>query len=121
MHENEWAGLSAYLEGKGGYDRWDVERLVRISGSQKAGARIVERIEQELAKHNIGHLPSKLPTDGTCRVLLYTKTTPGLGSVLGLVHELATQEDDATNDRVLRLESLLDVYNASMPTVREAV
>lgn len=122
MSEEGWAALPAYIEGKGGYDRWDVERLVRFAGSQKAGARIVESIEQELAKNNVGHLPAKLPTDGSCRVLLYIKDKPGLGRVLQLAHELATQDsDETTGSRVLRLEALLDVYRAAVhrPTERE--
>lgn len=109
MTEQPWDKLPAYIDFNGGYELWDVERLVRFAGSQKAGARIVERIEQQLAENNIGHLPTKLPTDGACRVLLYNKDQPNLGYVLRLIHELATQEvNDNTNPSIHQLNTLLD-------------
>ncbi|MFI9078753.1 hypothetical protein ACIGW8_20135 [Streptomyces sioyaensis] len=108
-NEQAWAELPALIDFSGGYDLWDVERLVLFAGSQKAGARIIERIEQQLAENNIGHLPTKLPTDSTCRVLLYNKDQPNLGFILRLVHDLATHEaDDNTNASIHQLKTLLD-------------
>ncbi|MFD7993758.1 hypothetical protein [Streptomyces mexicanus] len=113
MTDQAWAKLPAYIDFSGGYDLWDVERLVRFAGSQKAGARIVERIEQQLAENNIGHLPAKLPTDSTCRVLLYNKDQPNLGFILRLIQELATGEvNDDTNASIHQLKTLLDGISA---------
>lgn len=119
MHENEWAGLdewtrlAATLKFIKGYATWDVEQLVRLIGSQKAGARVIERVEQKLAENNIGHLPTKLPTDSARRVLLYSKEHASLGYILSLVHQLATQDPaDGENSTVNQLESLLNGISA---------
>ncbi|MET7573358.1 hypothetical protein ABZT04_33410 [Streptomyces sp. NPDC005492] len=119
MQENEWAGmdewarLAATLKFVKGYDARDVEELVRLIGAQKAGARVIERIEQKLADNNIGHLPTKLPTDSTRRVLLYSKEHVGLGYVLSLIHQLAIQDPaDGENATVNQLESLLNSISA---------
>ncbi|MDH6629415.1 hypothetical protein M2271_007251 [Streptomyces sp. LBL] len=119
MRENEWDGLdewgrlAATLKFIKGYAAWDVEQLVRLIGSQKAGARVIERIEEKLAEKNIGHLPTRLPTDSTRRVLLYSKEHVGLGYILSLVHQLATQEPaDGENATVYQLESLLNGISA---------
>jgi hypothetical protein len=91
-----------------GHEARDVEDLVRLAGAQKAGARVIERIEQKLAKLNIGHLPTKLPTDSTRRVLLYSKEHNGIGYLLSLVHELALQDPaDEQNATVRRVDRLL--------------
>ncbi|MBK3639504.1 hypothetical protein [Streptomyces sp. MBT33] len=97
-HGLRWAGHQAR----------DVEDLVRLAGAQKAGARVIERIEQKLAEHNIGHLPTKLPTDSTRRVLLYSKEHDGVGYLLSLVHELALQDPaDERNTTVHHLDHVL--------------
>lgn len=97
-HGLRWAGHQAR----------DVEDLVRLAGAQKAGARVIERIEQKLAKLNIGHLPTKLPADSTRRVLLYSKEHNGIGYLLSLVHELALQDPaDEQNATVRRVDRLL--------------
>lgn len=119
MHENEWDGLdewarlAATLKFINGYAAWDVEQLVRLIGSQKAGARVIERIEEKLAENNIGHLPTKIPTDSTRRVLLYSKEHVGLGYILGLIHQLAIEDPaDGENATVNQLESLLKGISA---------
>ncbi|MCM8550510.1 hypothetical protein [Streptomyces sp. STCH 565 A] len=108
--ERAWAKLPEIIGlPDEGFALWDVERLVRFDGSRKAGSRIIERIEQQLAMNNIGHLPAKLPTDSTCPVLLYRKDVPGTGYILHLVHELATQEvSDETKPLVHQLNMLLE-------------
>jgi hypothetical protein len=107
--EEAWAKLPGYLAAIGGYDLWSVEMLVRFDGAQRAGSRIIERIERQLAANNVGHLPARLPTDSNCRVLIYSRDQPNLGFVLRLVHELATQDvDDNTNASVHQLKVLLD-------------
>ncbi|MGW0692795.1 hypothetical protein [Streptomyces sp. NPDC002738] len=117
--EQAWGKLPALIDFAGGYELWDVEMLVRFAGSQKAGVRIVERVEQQLAENNIGHLPTKLPTDSTCKVLLYNKDQPNLGFVLRLVHELATQDaNDDTNASIHQLKTMLDGIMAFRPTAR---
>ncbi|GAA2271744.1 hypothetical protein GCM10010415_43070 [Streptomyces atrovirens] len=104
-----WAKLPGYIAAIGGYDLWSVEMLVRFDGAQRAGARIIERIEQRLAANNVGHLPGRLPRDGNCRVLLYSKDQPNVGFILRLVHQLATQEvNDDTNALVQQLKMMLD-------------
>ncbi|WUH90389.1 hypothetical protein OG900_09925 [Streptomyces sp. NBC_00433] len=110
MSDQAWARLPEIIGYPGReFDLWDVETLVRLDGFQKAGARIIEHIEQQLAKNNIGHLPAKLPTDSTRQVLLYRKDVPGICHILSLVHQLATQDaGDGTNGAVNQLNSLLD-------------
>ncbi|MEU1592799.1 hypothetical protein ABZ468_08035 [Streptomyces sp. NPDC005708] len=124
MTAQPWDKLPALIDFEGGFSLWDVERLVRFAGSERAGARIIERIEQQLAENNIGHLPTKLPTDGTCRVLLYNRDRPNLGFVLRLVHDLATQEaNDNTSATVCQLKMLLGgISEAYQPNAqRDAV
>ncbi|MBZ6253576.1 hypothetical protein KVH27_35080 [Streptomyces olivaceus] len=104
---NEWESL-AHRVRWAGHEARDVEDLVRLAGAQKAGARVIERIEQKLAAHDIGHLPSKLPTDSTRRVLLYSKDHNGIGYLLSLVQELALQDPaDERNATVHRLDFAL--------------
>ncbi|MFJ1552752.1 hypothetical protein [Streptomyces mirabilis] len=104
---NEWESLAHRLRWAG-HEARDIESLVSLIGAQKAGARVIERIEQKLAEHNIGHLPTKLPTDSTRRVLLYSKEHDGIGYVLSLIHELALQDPaDERNATVHQLDSLL--------------
>lgn len=108
MYDNEWAGLAGQIRFRGGFEKYDVEELVRLIGHQKPGARVIERIEQKLAENNIGHLPTKLPTEGARRVLLYSKDQAGLGFVLHLVHRLATEDPaDGNSATVNQLETLL--------------
>ncbi|MZE74671.1 hypothetical protein [Streptomyces sp. SID5789] len=104
-----WAELPNLIAFRGGYDLWDVETLVRFDGAQRAGARIIKRIEQQLALNNIGHLPGRLPTDSNCRVLLYNKDQPNVGFLIRLIHDLATDDvNENTNSTVYQLKSLLD-------------
>jgi hypothetical protein len=109
--DNRWAALPALLDNHGGYLHWPLEQLVRYAGKQRAGARVVERIEQELAENGIGHLPGKLTPDGELRVLLYTKTNASpLLALVGLVHDLAAQPvSETTHSKVHTLEALLSV------------
>ncbi|RZU28282.1 hypothetical protein EV284_6448 [Streptomyces sp. BK022] len=96
-----------------GYEARNVEDLVRFAGAQKAGARVMEGVEKKLADHNIGHLPTKLPTDSTRRVLLYSKEHNGVGYLLSLVHELALQEPaDERNATVHLLDFALREVNS---------
>lgn len=111
---NEWESLAHRLRWAG-HEARDIENLVHLVGAQKAGARVIERIEQKLAEHNIGHLPNKLPTDSTRRVLLYSKDHKGVGSVLSLVHELALADPaDEQNATVHRLDTLLKHVTSSV-------
>ncbi|MCD9904595.1 hypothetical protein LUR56_39975 [Streptomyces sp. MT29] len=103
-----------------GHETLDVEDLVRRIGAQKAGVRVIERIEQKLKDHNIGHLPTKLPTDSTRRVLLYAKEHDGIGYVLGLVHELALQDPaDDRNTTVQRLDQELKYVTSDILHMRD--
>ncbi|MFE0654642.1 hypothetical protein ACFVZH_39685 [Streptomyces sp. NPDC059534] len=112
MYADEWAGLSANLKFQDGFATWDVWQLVKLIGAKKAGARIIESIEQKLAENNIGHLPTKLPTDSTRRVLLYAKDHADTGFIVRLIHELALQEpDDGDNRSVHQLEILLNTIS----------
>ncbi|MFI5990248.1 hypothetical protein ACIBAC_00140 [Streptomyces sp. NPDC051362] len=119
--EKKWTDLPALIDFSGGYELWRVEMLVRMAGSRKAGLRIIESIEQHLAENNIGHLPTRLPTDGTCRVLLYNKDRPNLGYVLGMIHRLATEEvDENTNGTAHSLKTMLDgISEAFQPNARK--
>lgn len=119
---DEWESLAHGLRWAG-HEARDVESLVRLAGAQKAGARVIERIEQKLADHNIGHLPTKLPTDSTRRILLYSKEHVGVGYMLSLVHELAIQDPaDERNATVHHLDSLLKgLTSLSLNAARRAV
>jgi hypothetical protein len=119
---NEWESL-AHRVRWAGHEARDVEDLVRLAGAQKAGARVIERIEQKLADHNIGHLPTKLPTDSTRRVLLYSKEHNGIGYLLSLVHELALQDPaDERNTTVHRLDfALKEVTSLKLNADRRGV
>ncbi|WP_409473519.1 hypothetical protein [Streptomyces sp. HC307] len=119
---DEWESLAHRLRWAG-HEARDVESLVRIAGAQKAGARVIERIEQKLADHNIGHLPTKLPTDSTRRVLLYSKEHDGIGYLLSLVHELALQDPaDELNATVHRLDfALKEVTSLKLNADRRGV
>ncbi|MBM9624442.1 hypothetical protein [Streptomyces zhihengii] len=109
MSANEWAGLSANLKFQGGFAVWDIGMLVHLYGAKKAGARIIESIELKLADNKIGHLPTKLPTDGTRRVLLYAKDHVGLGYVINQIHTLAIQAPEAgENATVYQLQGFLN-------------
>ncbi|MFF4057687.1 hypothetical protein ACFYZ0_18260 [Streptomyces sp. NPDC001708] len=117
--EEAWAKLPRYLDMIGGYDLWHVETLVRFDGSERAGARIIERITEKLAEHQIGHLPGRLPTDGNCPVLLYSKTNTDIGFLISLVHQLATQDvSDHTSPSVHQLNSLLKGHTALLRALR---
>ncbi|GGY60196.1 hypothetical protein GCM10010385_06610 [Streptomyces geysiriensis] len=95
------------------YATQDVEQLVHLIGAQKAGSRVIERIEQKPAEHNIGHLPTRLPTDSTRRVFLYSKENTSVGYMISLIHQLAVQEPGGgENATVHRLESLLKGFSA---------
>lgn len=109
---DEWESLAHGLR-FAGHQAMDVEHLVRLFGAQKAGARVIENIEYKLAQHNIGHLPTKLPTDSTRRVLLYSKEHIGIGHVLSLVHDLALQDPaDERNATVRQLDSHLKMLTS---------
>ncbi|MEU6756016.1 hypothetical protein [Streptomyces sp. NPDC046685] len=111
---DEWESLAHRLRWAG-HEARDVENLVHLVGAQKAGARVIERIEQKLAEHNIGHLPTKLPTDSTRRVLLYSKEHGGIGHVLSLIHDLALQDPaDEQNATVHQLDELLKGITSSL-------
>ncbi|MEU4304955.1 hypothetical protein [Streptomyces rochei] len=105
-----WAATLKYIDG---YATQDVERLVHLIGAQKAGSRVIERIEQKPAEHNIGHLPTRFPTDSTRRVFLYSKENTSVGYMISLIHQLAVQEPGGgENATVHQLESLLKGFSA---------
>ncbi|WP_192341653.1 hypothetical protein [Streptomyces sp. VITNK9] len=105
-----WAATLKYIDG---YATQDVERLVHLIGAQKAGSRVIERIEQKPAEHNSGHLPTRFPTDSTRRVFLYSKENTSVGYMISLIHQLAVQEPGGgENATVHQLESLLKGFSA---------
>ncbi|MGW2539758.1 hypothetical protein ACWC5I_02540 [Kitasatospora sp. NPDC001574] len=116
---NPWAALALEISHTGGFRLWDVERLVRTAGAQRAGSRVIEGIEQHLADNRLGHFPSRLPTDSTCKVLLYGKSDLNIGYVLSLVHTLATEDvNEDTNAQLHRLDLLLQSITAVMKASR---
>ncbi|CAL9285350.1 hypothetical protein SUDANB135_01010 [Streptomyces sp. SudanB135_2055] len=105
-----WAATLKCIDG---YATQDVEQLVHLIGAQKAGSRVIERIEQKPAEHNIGHLPTRLPTDSKRRVFLYSKENTSVGYMISLIHQLAVQEPGGgENATVHQLESLLKGFSA---------
>ncbi|MFB7830490.1 hypothetical protein [Streptomyces sp. NPDC056056] len=113
--QNPWGELRELIGSEGGFIQWELQTLLPWTGAERAGARIVERLQEELARNRIGHLPAKLPPDRECRVLLYLKDhTAALNAILVLVQDLATQDvDEHTNAKVLGLEMLLKSKEAS--------
>lgn len=113
MTTTQWNNLPKLIEVSGGYLTWNVSELLGLAGARAAGVRIIERIEQELAERNIGHLPPRIPRDRTSRVLLYAQDRHGLGVVLHVARQLAageTHEGMSVDDQVGVLTALLDMY-----------
>ncbi|NML55138.1 hypothetical protein HHL19_35580 [Streptomyces sp. R302] len=118
---DEWASLAEMLRFQGGFTAWDVAELVRLASSQRAGVRVVERIEQKLAENGIGHLPPSLPLDGSRKVLLYVKSDPNFGFILHLISTLATQDPaEDSNMTVTQLEMLLGAMRKGGETTSQA-
>jgi hypothetical protein len=114
MTATQWkplpANLPMLIEHTGGFVEWNVEMLLNLVGAKAAGVRIIERLEQELAALDIGHLPARLPRDRARPVLLYNQDRPGLGTLLHLTRQLATNPepaDDAETDAKVRLLAML--------------
>lgn len=104
------ANLPTLVDASGGFVEWNVEVLLNLVGAKAAGARIIERLEQELAALDIGHLPTRLPHNRTRPVLLYNQDRPGLGTLLHLTRQLAMNPqpaDDTETDRKVRLLAML--------------
>ncbi|MFF7838817.1 hypothetical protein ACFZC6_08375 [Streptomyces ossamyceticus] len=121
MNDRAWEGYRLLIESSGNCHVVGVHELVRVlMGKERAGVRIVEELERELAKHNIGHLPPRIPRDHKAQVLLYLQDRGGLGFVLHLVHQLVEGEAPSgitTDDQVRMLAMLLNTYR---PASQEA-
>lgn len=103
--------LPELIDRHGGFLEWKVETLLGLADAKTAGARIIERIEQDLTALDIGHLPARLPCDRNRRVLLYNQGRSSLGIILHLTRKLADkpEPDDGkqTDELVIGLRMLL--------------
>ncbi|MFD4763252.1 hypothetical protein ACFWOJ_31690 [Streptomyces sp. NPDC058439] len=113
MSDERWTTYALMIEKIGTYRNTKVSELLSVAGRGKAGARIVEDIEQNLAAVNIGHFPPQIPRDQNARVLLYNQDRAGLGFVMHMVRQLAEGQGPAgaTADEQIRgLSMLLDAH-----------
>lgn len=109
--------LPGLIEVSGGAVEWPVATLLGFVGAKAAGVQILKSLEQDLAALGIGHLPVRLPNAGKRRVLLYVQDRPGIGSVMHLTRQLATNQptDDAETDEVVsRLATLLSAQQKAI-------
>ncbi|MCG8971773.1 hypothetical protein [Streptomyces sp. CL12-4] len=117
MTDDRWSAYRTWIETDGNWRVVGVHELLRVlMGKQRAGARIVEKLEEELAAHNIGHLPPRIPRDQYAQVLLYNKDSSGLGFVMHLTRQLAegkTPDGTTTDQQVLMIAQLLETYRAA--------
>lgn len=90
-----WTNLPAWIEQCGGFALTDVELLLNLSEEKMAGSRIVADIERRLEAAGVGHLPPRLPTSRSGRVLLYKKDS-GAGLILEFARLLAREETPAS-------------------------
>ncbi|MGK5692815.1 hypothetical protein ACSNOJ_07830 [Streptomyces sp. URMC 128] len=110
MTDARWNGYARLIEASGGYHVTKVHELLTVVGKQAAGARVVAGIEQELAAHNIGCLPPRIPRDQNAYVLLYKQDGPGVVALLHLVRQLSGGDiptGSATTRRIMTVASLL--------------
>jgi hypothetical protein len=68
--------LPQMLEFHGGVLQWRVLQLRTLAGAKRSGARVLEGIEKELAAHNVGHLPPRIPSNQDAEILLYDLRAP---------------------------------------------
>ncbi|WP_108934671.1 hypothetical protein [Streptomyces ardesiacus] len=108
-----WDGYRMWLEKDGYYRDTTVGELLMVAGKQKAGVQIVATIEQEMAAHKIGHLPTSLPRDKHARVLVYDQEGPGIAVVMHLIREMVEQRSSTgatTDQQVITLNMLLQPF-----------
>lgn len=113
MNASPWDALPQMIEAGGGFEQTTVEFLLAVARSQKAGARVVEDIERELAERNISHFPPRLPRDRNRKVLLYNKARPDLGGLLHIVRELSAEQgsgEPVTDAKIGALGMILKHY-----------
>ncbi|MFE9993490.1 hypothetical protein [Streptomyces avermitilis] len=113
MTDPRWKNYALMIETGGTYRATTVYELLTVAGKQAAGARIVEGIERDLAAHNIGHFPPRLPRDQNAPVLLYNQERAGLGCGMHLVRQLTESQDPTGELAILRIQALsmmLDEY-----------
>ncbi|MGX1268063.1 hypothetical protein [Streptomyces phaeoluteigriseus] len=106
MTATPWETYAGIIAAEGGYRQMRVQELLAVAGARKAGRRIVEEIERDLAAQNLGHFPTRLPTDQTACVLLYNVDQQGLGGLLHLVRKL-TEAGTSINSEIATLHALL--------------
>ncbi|WP_331763602.1 hypothetical protein OH738_40790 (plasmid) [Streptomyces hirsutus] len=108
-----WDGYRVWLEKDGHYRTTTVGELLLVMGKQRAGVQIVAEIEQDMAAHKIGHLPTGLPRDKHARVLVYNQEGPGIAVVMHLIRELVEGRSSigaTTDEQITMLDMLLKPY-----------
>ena len=116
MTDARWNGYARLIEVSGGYRVARVHELLTVVGKQAAGARIVAGIEQDLAAHNIGCLPPRVPRDQNAYVLLYNQDGPELVHLMHLVRQLCDEDvptGPKTTSKIMTVASLLQQYQAA--------
>ncbi|MCM2518307.1 hypothetical protein ACH4FA_36905 [Streptomyces sp. NPDC017966] len=117
MTENRWDKYRTIIESSGNFHVAGVHELLRVMGKQRAGAIIVQDLEEALAAHNIGHLPPRIPRDQNAKILLYNQDMPGAGFVLHLVRQLVAGETSAgatTDQQIAMLSMSLGPYRPAL-------
>ncbi|MET8696911.1 hypothetical protein ABZV65_30725 [Streptomyces bauhiniae] len=105
MTVTAWEGYALLFEGHG-HRMVRVQELLAVAGHRKAGARILESIEEALAHQEIRHFPTRLPRDQTALILLYRQDQQGVGALLDLVRQL-TESGHATGPEITFLHMLV--------------
>ncbi|MFJ1552754.1 hypothetical protein [Streptomyces mirabilis] len=106
MTTTPWKTYAEIIAAEGGLRDARVQELLAVAGERKAGRRIIEGIERELAAQGVGHFPTTLPPDQNAMVMLYSQNLQGPGRLLHLVRQL-TETGTSTNSEIVTLHALL--------------
>ncbi|MER6654634.1 hypothetical protein OG596_17510 [Streptomyces sp. NBC_01102] len=102
-----------------GFFLWGARGLKDITGAKRLGARKAERIDAELARRGVHHIPGRIPRDENAKVLLYAPNgNDGLGT---LVHHLVGSNGINLSSEALNLVgAILDKHAEAVRAVEAA-
>lgn len=78
MNVEDWDELRELVEDSGNVLTCNMRDLRNLHGAKSLGSRVAQKIEDQLKRAGLGHVPLDLPTHGGQSVRLYT-----LGSEVG--------------------------------------
>ncbi|WP_405397997.1 hypothetical protein [Streptomyces microflavus] len=100
-----------------GFFLWGARGLKAITGDKRLGARKAERMDAELARRGIHHIPRRIPRDENARVLFYAPNgNDGLGT---LIHHLVGTNDVVLSNETLNLVGAILQKHANVVRVAE--